>query len=204
MSGGCRVQLSQGRRLSFGVCPFTLYVPRKKLMTQRDTFEFSQRRDGFLNRKCPSIKLISKTQKYDRNPKSIRCCHTELLSVKKKEKGWHDIVVGRASQQQSHYHSAAAWYKQSISNSKTSMRDTSHLHADIRKDTGWTIGAKLLWKHSCKQSLNYSWVHSSKHSCKPNMTKAISSSDQWILLKKMKTSIRPIETLTKYFLPSKV
>lgn len=81
------MQLSQGRRLSFGVCPFTLYVPRKKLMTQRDTFEFSQRRDGFLNRKCPSIKLISKTQKYDRNPKSIRCCHTELLSVKKKEKG---------------------------------------------------------------------------------------------------------------------
>lgn len=24
------MQLSQGRRLSFGVCPFTLYVPRKK------------------------------------------------------------------------------------------------------------------------------------------------------------------------------
>jgi len=31
MSGGFAVQLSQGRRLSFGVCPFTLYVPRKKL-----------------------------------------------------------------------------------------------------------------------------------------------------------------------------
>ena len=31
MSGGLEVLLSQGRRLSFGVCPLTLYVPRKKL-----------------------------------------------------------------------------------------------------------------------------------------------------------------------------
>lgn len=36
MSGGLRVQLNQGRRLSFGVCPFTLYVPRKKLKQRRE------------------------------------------------------------------------------------------------------------------------------------------------------------------------
>lgn len=36
MSGGLGVQLSQGRRLSFGACPFTLYVPRKKLKQKND------------------------------------------------------------------------------------------------------------------------------------------------------------------------
>lgn len=39
MSGGSGVQPSQGLRLSFGVCPFTLYVPRKKLRQNEERLE---------------------------------------------------------------------------------------------------------------------------------------------------------------------
>lgn len=44
MSGGLRVQLSQGRRLSFGACPLTLNVPRKKLKHNEERWGVGTRR----------------------------------------------------------------------------------------------------------------------------------------------------------------